>query len=149
MFSRRLLLCAVLVLAFAASALAAPGVRLGDVSVGVGYSHGPYYPYGYGAYGAYRYGPYGYGPFWDPFFPYWGPWPGYYPNAVGGNQGHVRLTSEYKKAPVYIEGAYAGVLGDLKTLSLAPGAYDIEIRPEGKASLSQRVYILTGKTIKI
>jgi hypothetical protein len=116
----------------------------------MGYTHGPYYPYYYGyyGYGPSWYGPYGYAHFWDPYYPYWGPWPGLYPTS-NSNQGQVRLTSEHKKAPVYIEGAYAGVLGDLKTLSLAPGAYDIQIRPEGKAPITQRVYVLTGKTIKI
>ena len=140
-----------LLLLVSASAMAAPGVRLDGISVGVGYTHtsGRYYPYpGYYPY----YYPYSYwGPFWgDPysgFFPPYGPQ--YYSAPRSATMGQVQLTTDSAKAPIYIGGAFAGVAEDLKKIWLAPGVYEIEVRPEGKAAVSQRVYVLTGKTVKV
>jgi len=150
-------LVALVLLLVTASGTASAGVKLGEVSVGVGYVQhsGRFYPYpGYYAPAFYPYGyPYSYwgGPFWgDPysmFFPPFGPQ--YYSTQRDATMGQVQLATVNAKAPVYIGGAFAGVAADLKKIWLAPGVYDIELRPEGSAAISQRVYVLTGKTVKI
>ncbi len=116
------------------------GIRLGGISVGVGYTYysGPgYYAYGY---------PYFYDPFWSPF-----PWyaPTYYSVAVGRPMGEVRLSGTDKLAEVYIDGGYAGLAKDLKNLHLDPGAYTIEVHPQGKPARQRRVYVISNKIVKV
>jgi len=87
-----------------------------------GWSYWPYYGY-YGSY----YGPY-YG----------------YPNA-----GQIKIDTNAKNAEVYINGAYAGPAGKLKSMWFRPDTYDLEIRAPGCAPFSERVYVVAGKTVKI
>jgi len=63
---------------------------------------------------------YGYGPFYRPY-----PYGAYYgvPNA-----GQVKLETKVKDAQVFVDGAYAGTSGKLKTMWMRPGAYTIEMR---------------------
>jgi hypothetical protein len=128
--------------------------RLGGVSVGAGYSHfsGPYYyPYAY---------PYGYAPFG--FYPgnwvaasYWYPvssiYPFYGPGAFGygDGRGEVRLMADPKAAEVYIDGGYAGTADKLKSMWLDPGAYDLTVSAGGREPFHQRLYVLSGKSLKI
>jgi len=114
------------------------GVRLGGISIGVGYSHysgGGYYAYGY---------PYFYDPFWAPF-----PWyaPAYY--SAGRPMGEVRISGVDKLAEIYIDGGYAGQAKDLKQLDLDPGAYNVEVRAKGKPPLQRRLYVISNKTVKV
>ena len=92
---------------------------------GWGYSSwgwGPYgYPYGYGYYG------YGYAP------------------ATGA----LKFDTKVKDAEVYINGAYAGTVGDLKTMHLRPGTYDVEVRSPGRTQFAEKVYVANGKTLKL
>lgn len=132
-------LCGLLFCAAAAQAR----VRLGGVFVSGGYSHfsGPYYPYGYG-----WYGPFGYDPFfYSPYFlsPYYST--GF---ARGPNMGEVRLRTDRRQAEVFLDGAYAGTVGELKHIWLQPGAYNLEIR-ENDASYTRRIYVLSGKSVRI
>jgi hypothetical protein len=129
-------------------------LRLGGISVGAGYSHfsGPYYyPYAY---------PFGYAPFG--FYPgdwvaasYWypigSPHPFYAPDAFryGDGRGEIRLTTDPKEAKVYIDGGYAGTANKLKTLWLDPGAYDLTVSAAGREDFHQRLYILSGKSLRI
>jgi hypothetical protein len=134
-----LLLAFVTLLALPGSA----GVRLGGVIVGAGYSHFSgsyccYSPYYYDAFDGY-YGPFGYGP-WN--YPFWYTQP-------GPNKGTVKLDKVEKTAQIYIDQAFAGVAKDLKTIYLDPGAYDLEVRPLGKEPVQKRVYVLSGKTVKL
>jgi hypothetical protein len=123
-------------------------LRLGTVWVGAAYSHfsGPYF---------YPYGPYGFYPgnwvtasFW---YPVWGPYPffgpGYFAYNVG--RGELRLAAEPKGAEVYIDGGYAGTADRLKDMWLGPGAYDLAVSASGYEAFHQRVYVLSGKTLKI
>lgn len=126
-------------------------VRLGGVTVGAGYSHfsgHPYFGYPYSAWPHY----------WGArdllFYPHYG-WlggfvhPGYYRDyRQGPGMGQLKLRTEDKLAPVYLDGGYAGVAKDLKTMWLTPGAYDLEVRKDSE-SFSQRVYVLSGKTVRI
>jgi hypothetical protein len=119
----------------------AAGVRLGGIVFGAGYSHfsGPccYNPYYYDTFDGY-YGPY-YGAWYTPLL-FRQPSP---------NKGLVKLPKLEKTAEIYIDNAYAGIAGDLKTIPLDPGAYDLEVRSAGKEPLQKRVYVLSGKTVKI
>jgi hypothetical protein len=127
--------------------------RLGTVSVGAGYSHfsGPYYPCSY----PYWYAPVGYYPAdWvaaSVWYPLWSPYPRYGPGSFSYNsgRGEVRLTTEPKAAEVYIDGGYAGTADKLKNLWLDPGAYDLTVTAAGLEDFHQRVYVLSGKTLKI
>ena len=120
-------------------------LRLGTISVGAGYFSGPpFYPYG----------PYGWYPYYGAAFgdPFWGPYSSfaYLPNlAYGNDKGEIRLTTDPKQAEVYIDGAYAGTADHLKTIWLDPGAYDLSVSHTGRESFHQRIYILTGKSLKI
>jgi len=128
-------------------------LRLGGVAVGAGYSHfsGPFYPYSY----PYAYAPYG----WYPgdwvsaslWYPVWGPSPFYGPGYFSYNQGRgeLRLTADPKDARVYIDGGYAGTADKLKTLWLDPGAYDLTVSATGREDFHQRLYVLSGKSLKI
>jgi len=122
-------------------------LRLGTITVGAGYFSGPsFYPYGpYGWYPYYYYS----AALWDPF---WGPYGrfGYLPSlAYGNDKGEVKLAADPKQAGVYIDGAYAGTADRLKTLWLEPGAYDLSLSSTGRESFHQRIYVLTGKSLKI
>jgi hypothetical protein len=89
-------------------------------------------PYGwYGGYGPY-YGMYPYGPYYS------------YSNA-----GEVKLDTNLKDAEVFINGSYAGTAGRLKTMTMRPGSYNIEVRAPGRVSFQQKVYVLAGKTVKL
>jgi hypothetical protein len=117
----------------------AAGVQLGGVIVGVGYSHfsGPYCcydPFYYDSFAGY-YGAPWYSPIWF--------------TQSGPNKGTVKLDKVEKTAEIYIDQAFAGVAKDLKTIYLDPGAYDLEVRAAGKDPVQKRVYVLSGKTVKL
>ncbi len=123
-------------------------VRLAGVSVGAGYSHfsGPYYGY------PYSYWPGYYSPAWGLYPSMYYPMfhPGFYNGfAQGPQMGEVRLRTEALRAEVYLDGAYAGTAGDLKSMWLEPGAYSLEVKNAGGASFSRRIYVLSGKSLRI
>ena len=105
------------------------------VFIGVGGFFGP------GFYGPAWYGPGWYGPGW------YGPY-GYY--AAPPNSGQVKIDTKAKDALVYVDGAYAGKVGDLKTFRLKTGKHDIELRdPSGHSYYQERITVLPGKTLKL
>jgi hypothetical protein len=85
------------------------------------------------------------------WYPVWGPYPYYGPGSFAYNngRGEVRLTADPKVAEVYIDGGYAGTADKLKSLWLDPGAYDLTVSAAGRESFHQRVYVLSGKSLKI
>jgi PEGA domain len=130
-------------------------VHLGTIGFGFSYTHFPagFYPY-YG-YGLYPFG--GYGPFYSPFAygfydPFYGP---YYPGIYGGSlvygadKGEVKLSTSRKGAQVYLDGAFAGPADKLKTMWLDPGAYNLSVSAPGQQKFEQRIYVISGKTLKI
>jgi PEGA domain len=97
--------------------------------------------YGPGFYGWYY--PWWYGPGY-----YWGP-EGYY-YGPGAQTGSVKIETKAKDALVYVDGAYAGQLKDLKTFHLKTGEHDIELRdPSGHTYYQEHVNILPGKTLDL
>jgi hypothetical protein len=123
-------------------------LKLGSVAAGAGYSHwsgSPYYPYyGYEPYGFYpyfgAYSPWLGSPFWSPYSPFTYP---------GADKGEVRLTAEPKTAQVFLDGAYAGTADRLKSMWLEPGAYDLSVSTPNREPFHQRIYVLSGKSLKI
>lgn len=125
-------------------------VRLGTVTVSASYVHlpdnfflSPFYPYGLYPYGI-GYSPFFYDPFYSPF---------YAPN-VGGfayaeDKGKVELVTDAKNAEVYLDGAYAGLAANLKRMWLRPGAYDLTVAAPDGSAFQQRIYVLSGKSLKI
>jgi hypothetical protein len=132
-----------LLLATGSLSPASAGVRLGTISVGAGYGYysGPVWP-GY-------YPPF----FYDPFF--YSPWVGssFLASPVylvpQPDKGQVNLQGSYKNAEVYLDNAYAGTADTLKKFWLAPGIYDLEVRPKDQPPRKKRIYVLTGKTLKV
>lgn len=123
-------------------------LRLGPIFLGAGYTHfsGPgYYPYG--PYGFYPLGS-EYSAFWSP---YWGPYPFFAPGYFnyGSAKGEVRLSAEPTTAEVYLDRAYAGTADHLKNIWLEPGAYDLSVAATGREAFHQRIYVLSGKSLKI
>jgi hypothetical protein len=128
-------------------------VRLGGFSFGAGYSrYSGFYPYyAYYPYSFYR--PWVYDPFYYSFYgaypPFWCH-PGWYTGfAQQPGMGEIRLLSNLKDADVYIDDGLAGKVKDLKTLWLEPGAYNLKVRAENYEPFTMRVYILSGKSLKV
>ena len=115
--------------------LAAPAqtkVRLAGVSVsgGASFARSPFfYPY-----------------FWDPWYYPAGFWPGF---AYAPDRGEVKLQTADLTSEVFVDGAFAGTAGKLKSIWLQPGAYTLAVQPPGKPLAERRIYVLTGKTLKV
>jgi hypothetical protein len=113
-------------------------LRLGTVTAG--YSQGPgFYPYGYPYYLA------------APWYPFWGlNYPAYAPDfAYSSAKGEVRLAAPTGNAKVFVNEAYAGTADHLKHIWLDPGAYDLAVTVPGGETFQQRIYVLSGKTLRI
>lgn len=123
-------------------------VRLGGVSVGAGYFSNPFF---FGPFGPYGFYPYGlaYSPFfYDPWYsPFYAPYTGGF--AYGPDKGKVKLVAEPKNAQVFLDGAYAGTAGHLKDIWLTSGAYNLSISAPGREDFQKRIYVLSGKSLKI
>jgi hypothetical protein len=87
--------------------------------------------------------------------PAFGPWGWYgpygpYPYGFSvPNAGEVKLDTNVKDAEVFINGAYAGAAGKLKSMWMLPAAYDIEIRAPGRTQYKDRIYVVAGKTLQL
>jgi hypothetical protein len=118
-------------------------LRLGTISVGAGYSRfssSLYYPYGF-----YPFSPFYSSLLWEPYWGYFYP-TGYF--SYNDGKGEVRLSAP-KQADVYLDNAYAGKAEKLKSIWLKPGAYDLSVSDNDRASYHQRIYVLSGKSLKI
>jgi hypothetical protein len=97
--------------------------------------------------GGFGFGPAFYGPGW-----YGGGWygAGAYGYASGQRFGSVKFDTRAKSAGVYVDGGYAGTVGELKTFHLRPGSHDIELRtPDGQTFFQERINVVAGKTLKL
>jgi hypothetical protein len=129
------LLTLALLLATGSLSSASAGIRLGSASVDAGYGYypGPFWP---------AYSPFFYGP---PFL--YGPSPIFL--VPQPDKGQVSLQGSYDDSEVYLDNAYAGTAASLKKFWLAPGVYDLEVRPKDQPPKKKRIYVLTGKTLKV
>jgi hypothetical protein len=82
---------------------------------------------------------YGYGPYYSPYGAYYG-----VPNV-----GQVKLDTHVKDAQVFVDGAYAGTAGKLKTMWMRPGTYTIEMRAPGQAQFAEKIFVVAGKTVHV
>jgi hypothetical protein len=89
------------------------------------------------------------------FGPAWGPW-GYYgygPYSYYGGYaragGEIKIDSKAKDAEVFVNGAYAGTVKEMKSMWLRPGTYDLELRARGGEKFAEKVYVVAGKTVHI
>jgi len=144
-----------LILVVASVSPAAAAVHFGGIYVsgGYGYYSGPYWP----------------GYYWGGFYPppFFGGWYGWYaapyyaavPAAYAPyapvyitpqwDKGQVNLQVADKSAQIYLDGAYAGKASMLKKFWLSPGVYNLEVRSNGQKVQEKRIYVLTGKTLKL
>jgi hypothetical protein len=134
-FLTKLALAGLLILPLAISAEANErhGGSRGRVVIVPGYSY--YYPY-------YGYPAWGWGGYWGN--PYWNYAP-YYEET----KGKIKIKDFDKSDQVYIDGAYAGTAGKMKTIKLDPGRYTIQVRRQGTEILNRNVYVVAGKTVEI
>lgn len=94
-----------------------------------------------GFYGPGWYGWYGPGPVWGPYG---------YAYAPVSNEGSVKVDTKMKDAAVYVDGGYAGTVGQLKTFHLRPGSHQLELRaPDGHSFYQEQVTVIAGKTLTI
>ena len=125
-------------------------VRLGTVTVAASYTHFPdgfFAPFwGYGFYpGVFAYEPLFYEPFY--YSSFYGP---SLPDlAYHSDKGEIRLEAKPASASVYLDDAYAGTAGKLKHIWLPPGAYDLTVARADGSMFHQRIYVLSGKSLKI
>ena len=88
--------------------------------------------------------------------PAFGPWGYGYPQYYGAfpvvshhGAGQVKLDTKVKSAEVFVNGAFAGTAGELKTMWLRQGSYSIEVRYPGQATFAEKVYVVAGKSIRV
>src|SRR5258707_8518754 len=85
----------------------------------------------------------GYSPYWGSYYPYG------YGYGYGPATGALKFDTKVKDAEVYIDGAYAGTVGKLKTVYLRPGSYNVEVRAPGRTQFDKKVYVAAGKTLHL
>jgi hypothetical protein len=104
-------------------------------------------------------------PFFVSPFGYWcGPWglnfpcgdytSPYYPNYFTNypkraDKGALKLKIDPPHAQVFLDGGYAGTADRLKNIPLQTGVHDLLITAEHRAPFRQRLYILTGRTLRV
>ena len=112
-------------------------LRLGLVGLGAGY----------GWYDPFLWGGLGYGA----FCPYPTLWPNGYWLAANPSPppGTARLRVTPPQARVTIDSAFAGTVEELRDLRLPPGAYLVQFDLEGFQTQQQKVYVLSGKTMRL
>jgi hypothetical protein len=94
------------------------------------------------------FGPGFYGP---AYYGWYGPAYGEpYAVEVGPYVGKVKFDTKMKDASVFVDGGYAGTVGELKTFPLRPGTHNIELRsPSGQTIFQEKIDVLAGKTTKL
>jgi hypothetical protein len=102
--------------------------------------------------GGYGLGPRLFDPFWAPY-PY-GPYPYYDVAPIEPVPfADVRVLATPREAEVYVDGAYAGVVGDFdgvfRRLRTLPGAHAITLHLEGFRTVTQNIYVAPDSTLKL
>ncbi|NUQ27870.1 MAG: PEGA domain-containing protein [Acidobacteriaceae bacterium] len=125
---KRFFLFAISLIALAVPILAAPPGRGVGPRVGVVYGG--------------RVGPRGW---YDPYYGFYS----YYGEGLTPTAGTVKLDTSVKDAEVFINGSYAGTVSKLKTMTMLPGNYTVELRAFGRESYKRDIFVIPGKTIKL
>jgi hypothetical protein len=114
--------------------------RLGGLTVGAGYTGFFSSPW--------RYRP------WPPFVRsfYFTGFDSFHPGFRSGfsyraGMGQIKLRTDRKEAHVFIDGGFAGLAKDLKTIWLDAGVYEIRIEEAGYQPVQNKLYILSGKKL--
>ena len=82
---------------------------------------------------------------------------GFYPFSVGFSfqggpkdpRGTVRFDVYPKQTEVYVDGYYAGIVGDFGKLRLDPGGHDITLYLDGHRVFAETVYASTGSSVRL
>jgi hypothetical protein len=94
-----------------------------------------------------------YGPgFYGPAYGWYGPGYGWGPYGYASvpNGGSVKFDTKAKDAAVYVDGGYAGTVGQLKTFHLKAGSHQLELRaPDGHSFYQEQVTVIAGKTLTL
>jgi hypothetical protein len=99
-----------------------------------------------GSFGPGYYGRGYYGPGFGWYGPGWGPY-GY---VSGPPTGSLKFEHTLKETAVFVDGGFAGTVGELKTFKMHPGSHNIELKtPDGHSFFQERVSIVAGHTLKI
>lgn len=89
------------------------------------------------------------GPFFGPFYPWYGYYP-YPPSYMAANYGEVKIDTHWKDAQVFIDGGYAARIKEAKKFALRPGNHEIELRDaEGQTLYQQQIAVMVGQTTKL
>ena len=104
-----------------------------------------------GYFGPGFYGPAYYGWYGPAYYGWYGPaYYAPYTFAPAPYLGKVKIDTKMKDASVFVDGGYAGTVGQLKTFPLRPGAHNIEVRsPSGQSIFQEKIDVLAGKTTKL
>ena len=87
-----------------------------------------------------------YGPAYGWYGPAWGPY-GY---VAAPPAGSVKFEHTMKDTSVFVDGGFAGTVGQLGTFKMHPGTHNLELRaPDGHTFYQERVDVIAGKTLKI
>jgi hypothetical protein len=93
----------------------------------------------------YFYAPYLYNPYWAPYGAYY-----YYYPYVGGGGADVKMAVTPKQAEVFVDGYYAGVVGDFNgvfsRLRTSPGGHVVTLHLDGYRTVSRNIYVRPGST---
>ncbi len=94
-----------------------------------------------------------FGPGWGWYDPYWYGYGWGYPYYAYGpaeSSGSVKIEKAPRNDAVYVDGGYAGTVGELMKFKLRPGNHDIEVRdPDGHTVDKERIQVIAGKTVEI
>jgi hypothetical protein len=128
-------------------------VRLGGFVFGAGYSwFGGGFPY-YPLYPHWYHQPWYPDVFYPHAFGYYAPvWyhSGWYTGfAHQPGMGEIKLRSNLEDADVFLNDGFAGKAKELKSIWLEPGAYNLRVEAGNHAPFAARIYVLSGKTLKI
>jgi hypothetical protein len=88
------------------------------------------------------------GPFFGPWYPYYGYYP-YPPGYAVPNYGEVKIDTPRKDAEVYIDGGYAARIKEAKKFALRPGNHEVELRDSEGTFYHEKVAVTIGHTTKL
>jgi hypothetical protein len=127
-------------------------IRLGGFVVGAGFSYrSGVYPYYY--YPRSYFWPWYDAAYFPSYYGFYSPlWyhPGWFTGfAYRDGMGEVKIRTTLPEADVYLDDGFAGKAKDLKNMWLDPGAYNLKIEAADHEPFAVRIYVLSGKTLKI